>query len=147
MNKSAGDIIILHMCTKNHNHKMYSSWDMSATDRIFCHYGVFFALLPPYAPRKSKFWKKKQTNKLEDIVILQMFTINDSHMICGFSDIECNRQNVFVILDRFLPFYPPNNPKNRNFEKLKRVPLEYHHFTQVYQKSWSYAILLLRYGV
>ena len=28
----------------------------------------------------------------------------------------------FVILDRFLPFQPPNNPKNQNFEKLKKSP-------------------------
>ena len=29
---------------------------------------------------------------------------------------------MFVILDCFLPFYPPNNPKNQNFEKLKKTP-------------------------
>ena len=28
MKKNAGDIIILHMCTKNHDHMMYDSWDM-----------------------------------------------------------------------------------------------------------------------
>ena len=28
MRKNAGDIIILHMCTKNHDHMMYDSWDM-----------------------------------------------------------------------------------------------------------------------
>ena len=28
----------------------------------------------------------------------------------------------FVILDRFLPFYPLNNLKNQNFEKLKKTP-------------------------
>ena len=27
----------------------------------------------------------------------------------------------FVILDHFLPFYPPNNPKNQNFEKMKKI--------------------------
>ena len=27
-----------------------------------------------------------------------------------------------VILDCFLPFYPPNNPKNQYFEKLKKMP-------------------------
>ena len=27
----------------------------------------------------------------------------------------------FVILDRFLPFYPPNNPKNQTFEKMKSL--------------------------
>ena len=28
----------------------------------------------------------------------------------------------FVILDHFLPFYPPNNLKNQNFEKMKKLP-------------------------
>ena len=44
--KIAGDIIILHMCTKNHNHMRYSSWD-TKWDRIFCHFGSFFAFLTP----------------------------------------------------------------------------------------------------
>ena len=62
----------------------------------------------------------------------------------------------------FLHFYPPNNPKNQNFEKMKKPPGDiitlhmctindnhimyeklktekevwrYHHFTQMYQKS------------
>ena len=26
----------------------------------------------------------------------------------------------FVILDHFLPFYSPINPKNKNFEKMKK---------------------------
>ena len=55
----------------------------------------------------------------------------------------------FVILDHFLPFYPPNNPKNQNFWKMKKKtnkPWRYYRLTQVYQKSWSYATLFLRYG-
>ena len=28
----------------------------------------------------------------------------------------------FVILDHFLTFYPSNNPKNQNFEKMKKKP-------------------------
>ena len=56
-------------------------------------------------PEKQNFEKMKKT--LEDIIILQMFTINDSHMIYGFSDMECNRQN-------FLSF--------QNFEKMKKTP-------------------------
>ena len=39
--KIAQDIIILHMCTKNHNHMRYSFWDME-WDRIFCQFGPFF---------------------------------------------------------------------------------------------------------
>ena len=29
---------------------------------------------------------------------------------------------IFVILDRFLPFYPPNDPKSQNSEKMKVIP-------------------------
>ena len=46
MKKIAGDIIILHMCTKKHTPMRYSSWD-TEWDRIFCHFGLFSALLPP----------------------------------------------------------------------------------------------------
>ena len=31
-------------------------------------------------------------------------------------------QIFFVILDRFLTFYRPNNSKNQNFEKMKKAP-------------------------
>ena len=44
----------LHMCTKNHNHMRYSSWDTD-WDRIFCHFGPYFTLLPHYWPQKLKF--------------------------------------------------------------------------------------------
>ena len=30
-------------------------------------------------------------------------------------------KNIFVILDCFLPFYPPNNQKSQNFAKLKKT--------------------------
>ena len=43
-------------------------------------------------------------------------------MIYSFSDIECNKQKIFVVLNPFLSFYPPNNPKKQNFEKLKKDP-------------------------
>ena len=35
---------------------------------------------------------------------------------------EHDWENFFVILDYFLPFYPTNNPKNWNFEKMKKPP-------------------------
>ena len=60
----AGDIIILHICTKNQNHMSYSSWD-TEWDIFFlqqesnrnCHFRPFFALLPHYWTRKLKFGK------------------------------------------------------------------------------------------
>ena len=29
--------------------------------------------------------------------------------------------DFFLILDHFFPFYPPNNPENQNFEKMKKT--------------------------
>ena len=61
--------------------------------------------------------------------------------------------DFFVILDYFLPLDPPNNPMRKKWKKIENIfekwkkAWRYHHFTQVYQKSWSYAILFLRYMV
>ena len=143
MKKTSGDIIILRKCTKNEDHMMHGSWDMKR-DRIFCHFGPTFAflLLTTKKIKILKKWKKTPW----DIIILHMYTIKDNHMMYGSWIIKHNTE-FFVILSYFLHFYPPNNPKNQNLEKMKKNPWRYHHFTIVYQKSWSYAILFLRYGV
>ena len=41
---------------------------------------------------------------------------------------ERDGQNFFVILDQFLPFCPHINPKNQNFEKMKKNAWKYHQF-------------------
>ena len=87
--KTPGDIIILHKCTKYHDHMLYCSWDM-AHDRCNC-YVSFWAIFCP-------------------------FTTNSPH-------------------------------KKWKFEKNEKSSWRYHHFTQVHQKSWSYAVLFLRYGM
>ena len=61
-------------------------------------------------PENQNFQKMKKA--LEDVIILQMCTINNSHMMHGSRDMERNGQNFFVILDCSSPFYPPNTPKN-----------------------------------
>ena len=48
--KTPGGIIILHKCTKNYDHMLYCSWDMSMMDGIIFHFRLFFALLPPTSP-------------------------------------------------------------------------------------------------
>ena len=50
-----------------------------------------------------------------------MCTINEDHMMHGSCDIRRNGQ-FFVILGHFLPFDPPKNSKNQNFEKMKKMP-------------------------
>ena len=78
MNKIARDIIILHKCTKNHNHMLYGSW--------------------------GKQW-----------------------------DTE-----FLFIVGHFLPFYSPNDPKNQNCEKMKKILGRYHPFTHGHHKWRSY---------
>ena len=45
--KHARDIIILQMCTKNHDHMMYSSWDME--------WVMFRTIFCPFTPRPPPF--------------------------------------------------------------------------------------------
>ena len=34
------------------------------------------------------------------------------------------RDLIFCHLGPFLPFYPPNDPENQNFEKMKKMPAD-----------------------
>ena len=57
-----------------------------------------------------------------------------------------HRTEFFVILDHFLPFYSPNNPKKSKFLKNKKIAWRYYHFTDVSYKCQSHDAWFLRYG-
>ena len=59
--KMPGDIIILHKCTKNHDHMLYCSWDIMVHDRcnFYFSFGAIFCFLTP-TPWKSKFLKNEK---------------------------------------------------------------------------------------
>ena len=91
------------------------------TNIIFCQLGgLFFALIPPNQPEKSKFWKTEKSNQR-----YYHFT-HMSHKWHSydvwFLRYEAWQTEFFVSLDCFFPFYPSNNQKNQNFEKLKKNP-------------------------
>ena len=67
-----------------------------------------------------------------DIIILQLCTTNEVHMMYGFWDMECDRQKFFVILKQIFAFLSPNNPENQNFEKNEKIHRRYYHLTQVH---------------
>ena len=99
MKKIPGDIIILHKCTKNYNQMMYSSWNM-VCDRCNC----CFSFWATFCPFTSLITQK--------IKILKKWTkIWRYHQLW-----------LFFTLGHFFPFYPPNNLKNQNFEKMKTMP-------------------------
>ena len=62
-----------------------------ATDRIFCHFGLFF--LPLYLPlkqhEKSKYWKNEKNWRY-----LHLSTINENHMMYDSWDMEHDRKNL-----------------------------------------------------
>ena len=60
--KTPGDIIILHKCTKNHDHMLYCSWDITH-DRCNCYFSIwafFPPLLPLNLPQKLKFHRNEK---------------------------------------------------------------------------------------
>ena len=112
MKKIAGDIIILHMCNKNHNHIRYSSWD-TKWDRIFCHFRPFFA---PFTPSSSNNRQNQHFNEMKiasgDVIILNLCNkTTQSYDVCLL------RYGVlahifFVISGHFLLFCHTIDPKN-----------------------------------
>ena len=147
MKKTPGDII-LNMSTIHENHMMYDSWDMEHDRQNFFSFWAIFCPFTPLSLHPNNPDNQNVEKAPGDIIILNKCTINDNHKIYGSWDIKCTRQNVFVILGHYLPYYPFNSLKNENFKKMKKKnKWRYHHFTYVYQKSWSYAILFLRYGM
>ena len=68
------------MRTKNHNHDVqFLRYEVRQTEffAILGHFGPFFALLPPNEPENQM--KEISGN----IILLQMRTINEDHMIYG----------------------------------------------------------------
>ena len=106
---------------------MCGSWDTVRNRQNFLSLWTAFCpfihppLAPPMDPENQNFKKMKKT--LEAILILQMFNLNDSNMIYGFSDMECNRQIFLSYWTVFCPFSPLTTHKIKIFKNWKK-PLE-----------------------
>ena len=95
-----------YMCTISHKWRSYDIWFLKykVRQRHLRHFGPFFAFIIIRYYHFTHVYHKLQSY---DVWFLRY----------GAWQTEC-----FVILDRFLPFYPPNNSKNQNFEKVKKTP-------------------------
>ena len=91
LKKTPGDIIILHKCTKNHDHMLYCSWDM-ARDGCNCYFS-FWTIFCPFTSLKAQKIKilKKSKEDLE-ISSFYMCTKNYDQMMYSSWDMVCDRR-------------------------------------------------------
>ena len=117
MKKAFGDVIILNLCSKKHDQMMYGYSGMECNRDIFCHFRPFFSFTP-LLTLKIKIWKKYKST-------WRYYPFTHAHRRSRSYDVlflryKVQRTKFFVILDHFLFFDPPNNPKNENFVKIKK---------------------------
>ena len=107
MKKIARETIILHMCTKNHNHTRYGSWYMEWD------FLIFWAISCTCTPLTT--WKIKILKKWEKHLEMSSFYTcvpKITIIWCMLPDyMECDRHNFLSFWDICRPFTPPLNPK------------------------------------
>ena len=114
MKKFAGDIIILLIFTKHHNHVMYVSWN-TEWGKHNCPFTTSPPPNPPPPPfpiphpndLKNENFEKKWETGLEILSFYTyMCTINENHMIYGLWNIRCDRDKFSSFWAIFCPFSP-----------------------------------------
>ena len=120
MEKESGDVIILHMCTKNHNHIMYAFWDMECDWYCFLSFWTIFCpFLPHYWPQKLKFGKNV-THTWRYYPFTQLYHDWRSYDVWFLRKGAGETVFLFfflVILNHFLPFHPPLKCQKSKFLK------------------------------
>ena len=116
-------------------------------DKNFCHFGPVFCLFTPLTTQKIKIWKKWKKH-------LEIYHFTHGYHKWKSYDVQfprygaCDGQNFLLFWTVICPFTPLTQLKKSKFWKTEKNTTRHHHFTQVYQKSWSLycyivAILLL----
>ena len=199
MKKTPWDIIILNKYTKNHDHMLCCSWNMTH-DRCNCYFS-FWAIFCPFTPvtarRYHHFTQVYQKSRSYDILFLRygkwhmqllvfmlgyfspVYPTPSSPSLPTAQKIKIKKNwkkyldtslfytsvpkimiicytvpEIWHVMDAivtfhfglfFCPFTSVTAWKMKILEKEKNT-WRYHHFAQVYQKLWSYAILFLKCG-
>ena len=114
------DIIVLHKCTKNHDHTLYCSWDM-ACDGCNCCFS-FWAILFPFTPLTAQKMKipKKWKNHLE----ISFYTSVPKIMIICYTvhEIWCVTDVIITFhFGLFFALLPPITARKMKFKKMKET--------------------------
>ena len=116
LKKTTWDVIILHMSTINDNHMMYGSWNMECKTLNLLSVWIIFCPFTPLTIQKITILKKKR-KRHGDIIILQMCTISDNHMMYDSWDMEYNSQIFLSFWIVFCPFIPLTTQKIKILKK------------------------------
>ena len=90
----------------------------SETDRVFCNFGPFFALIPASNPENQNFVKMKKAPG--DVILLHMCTKTHDHTMYASWDMEYDRQNFLSLWIIFCPFSPIMTWKIKILKKWKK---------------------------
>ena len=113
-----------------------------------CKGQIFFITLDHFLP----FYNAKIQNfeKIKTCMeISSFYTYAPKIMIICYTlpEIQPLMDVVFIFhFGLFFALFPPNNPKNQNFEKMKKKRLKISLFTHVYQKLYQHDVQFLRCG-
>ena len=138
------EILSFYTCVPKMTIIWYMVPDTSSTiDRFFCHFALYFALLPTKIPRKSKFWINERNSwryyhftheyhkwKSYDVWFLR-YGAWQTEYFSSWANIFC-------------PFTPLTAQKMKISKKMKKR-LEISSFYTSIPKSYSHALLFLRY--
>ena len=130
MKKFAGDIIILHMSTKNHNHMMYGSWDLECNRQNCLPLWTVFCPFTPLWTQKIKILK----NEKNTWRCYHFTNVYHKSQSCDIWTSRYRVQQTKFFLSFWTIFYLFTSRTTGKIKILKNW--RYHHFTQVYQKLY-----------
>ena len=120
MKKPSGDIIILHMSSKNQDQMMYTSWYMECNRHNFLSFWSILVLLPLSQPQKLKFSKNEKTNWNNHHFTLVYHNWRSYDLWFLRYEVQ-QKEFFFFILDHFLLFTLLRTGKIKNSKKWKNT--------------------------
>ena len=126
------DIIILHKCTKNHDHMLYCSWN-TAHDGCKCYFSFWAIFCPFTAPKMKVSQKKKRKKKTPgDVIILHMCTKNYDQVMYGSWEMVCKGWADGQKKWHIEVGAPPKNKNKKLFEVVQKAMESCFHFKKLY---------------
>ena len=124
MKKTPGDMIILHNCTKNHDHRLHCSWDV-ARDRCNCYFSFWAIFCPftPVTPPKMKISKKwKIASRYYHFTQVYLKTWSLCYTVPKIWHVGCHCFFSFCAI--FCTFTPLTAQKMKISQKWKKTPAD-----------------------